>query len=912
MEDNKLVFPVGFDLTKGTEEVKKKFEELQKQAQKMSESITKASGKGVKSKELTGELAKIKSSMTAVTHAVKQFADVQVKSEQASSKVAIAQNKAAKSAQQLEAATARAEMAKLRLANAQNKINTGFKTQSRLLSQVTMQIGAYTSIYALLRFATAVRDITAQFELQRVALTAILQDKAAADKIFGQILVQALESPFRIKDIISYTKQLAAYRVETENLFETTKRLADISAGLGVDMSRLVLAYGQVRAASILRGQELRQFTEAGIPLVKLLSEKFTELRGVMVSTGEVFELISRRAVPFRMIEEIFNDMTNAGGIFYNMQKIQAETLHGVWVNLKDAYDKMYYEIGQKNMGMLKGLGMFLRGMADNWELVSAALQSVVFGYLSYITVTKILTVSTKVLTAAQIEAIATERALLYVRLRGTMSVKLATAATKLYTIAQNKLAVANNFLTRAFWKLTAAMAANPIAAVVAGVVALTVGLGLLIVRANDLGRSIKNLNESLGEFESHKQDVGALVEEFNKLNIVGPQLSKNAERLSEVTDELAKRFPLAVTEFDNFGNAVSISAERVNELYDAEVKLITLDIEKEIRKQERLLSRYEKQAASALRSADFYKRGLDEGNLPKVSQTQYEQEYLKWMKEVGDYSAKATEARESLKKAQAQLAGLTSDAGGVVDDALFGVHEYVFSLEELRKDVGAAPIKLFESLEDIQKLSIPDLFKKIAEKYKEATSEAESYNQVLGSQEYLMENIIASGTQGFFDKVRDKENYVERRDEAQALADMAELVLEKYGMLGLVRDENKKKDETAQELKKKEIQLTKDAVSAYEKYLTVMTRTDALKEMQNQVQFAGVTIDVSSENAYEGYLRGVLSKIKGRTGFEDIARQIEKELTDIDWDRISNEFSKKIEQLSRDISRQQDANEFF
>jgi len=277
MEDNKLIFPVGFELDKKSEkEVKKSFGQMQEEMRKMLDTIAKASGKSINSKELSKELAKLKSGMTAVTHAVKKYSEIQAQGAKTSAKVAIehnkvaasmkkaaaeaaimnnkvaeseqklgatsavSNNKAAISLQKLEAQTARTEMAKLRLANAQNKINTGFKMQSRLLSQVTMQIGAYTSIYALLRFARAVRDITAQFELQRVALTAILQDKAAADKIFGQILVQALESPFRIKDIISYTKQLAAYRVETENLFETTKRLADISAGLGVDMSRLV------------------------------------------------------------------------------------------------------------------------------------------------------------------------------------------------------------------------------------------------------------------------------------------------------------------------------------------------------------------------------------------------------------------------------------------------------------------------------------------------------------------------------------------------------------------------------------------------------------------------------------------------------------------------------------------------
>ena len=148
--------------------------------------------------------------------------------------------------------------------------------------------------------------------------------------MFAKSVEMGIESPFLIKDIITYTKQLAAYRIETDKLFDTTKRLADISAGLGVGMDRLVLAYGQVKAASVLRGQELRQFTEAGIPLVELLADKFTILNGKATTTADVFDLIRARGVSFEMVKEIFDDMTNSGGMFYNMQAIQAQTPKGV------------------------------------------------------------------------------------------------------------------------------------------------------------------------------------------------------------------------------------------------------------------------------------------------------------------------------------------------------------------------------------------------------------------------------------------------------------------------------------------------------------------------------------------------------------------------------------------------------
>lgn len=234
------------------------------------------------------------------------------------------------------------------------------------------------ALHASTRFIRNVREVTAEFELQRVALAGIIQDTDKANSLFRQIKQTAIESPFQIKDLVSYTKQLSAYRIETEDLFGVTKRLADISAGLGVDMGRLILAYGQVRAASVLRGQELRQFTEAGVPLVDKLAEKFSDLNGRMVSTGEVFELISKRMVPFEMISEIFEDMTEKGGTFYKMQEKQAETLAGQWANLKDAVSIMYDEIGNtpKVHKAMEALISSARSLMSNWRTVASVIGS--------------------------------------------------------------------------------------------------------------------------------------------------------------------------------------------------------------------------------------------------------------------------------------------------------------------------------------------------------------------------------------------------------------------------------------------------------------------------------------------------------------------------------------------------------
>lgn len=191
----------------------------------------------------------------------------------------------------------------------------------------------------------------------------------------------AVMSPFQFKDLMSYTKQLAAFRIETSKLYDTTKMLADVSAGLGVDMSRLILAYGQVKAASVLRGQEIRQFTEAGIPLIQELAQKFSELEGRVVSTSEVFEKVSKREVPFEMVDEIFKKMTESGGVFYNMQEIQAETLKGKISNLTDSYQIMLNKLGEEQDGALKLAVNSMTFLINNYETLIDILRVVGITY---------------------------------------------------------------------------------------------------------------------------------------------------------------------------------------------------------------------------------------------------------------------------------------------------------------------------------------------------------------------------------------------------------------------------------------------------------------------------------------------------------------------------------------------------
>lgn len=299
-------------------------------------------------------------------------------------KVAAAAKSVADATRQVKAANSAIADSIERQAASAKRLNGTAKTQNTLLRSLKGAAAAYFSIEGARRFVSELVRITGEFEKQQVALRAILQDAAGADALFERIKQLAVVSPFSILDLTKYTKQLSAFSVPMDELYDTTKMLADVSAGLGVDMGRIILAYGQIRSASFLRGQEVRQLTEAGIPILDELAKQFEELEGRTVSVGEVFDRISARQVPFEMVEKAFKDMTSEGGKFYQMQEVLAETLAGKISNLRDSYQIMLSSMGNAQSGVLKGAVNLLTEMMNNYKQIGKDLIALAATYGVY------------------------------------------------------------------------------------------------------------------------------------------------------------------------------------------------------------------------------------------------------------------------------------------------------------------------------------------------------------------------------------------------------------------------------------------------------------------------------------------------------------------------------------------------
>lgn len=358
---------------------------------------------------------------------------------------------------------ARAAKAELDLANARERsanaarrhmtatlnMNGAMNSQLSIVGQLRNEFLGLYSIYAAQNFLRAVVDIGGELENQKIAMASILQDEGKATTIFNQIKKLAVASPFGVMDLNQYAKQLSAYSIPYNELYDTMKRLADISAGVGVDMGRIILAYGQIKAAKFLKGTELRQLTEANIPMVDKLAERFSKLEGRIVSAGEVLDMISKKKVTFEDVKDVLWELTDDGGMFNNMQEVLSESVKSKWKNLADAIDIMLGDIAESTGSTWKWTAESLTTLAQNWKEVVPFITAATAAFGTY-----------RVAVYAGSRAMGVANATL---IKGTLAAKQKTAADlvmasnyRTLTAAEKGLIASRNAMTTAEWRALA------------------------------------------------------------------------------------------------------------------------------------------------------------------------------------------------------------------------------------------------------------------------------------------------------------------------------------------------------------------------------------------------------------------------------------------------------------------------
>lgn len=448
-------------------------------------------------------------------------------------------------------ATVNKEMASLKKANADaissgvqlQKVNSGLMESFKNLGK---RVLFYAGLGAITGFVKSLMDVRGQYELLERSIGAVLNDFEKGSQIFREQQTLALKSPFTVIDLASTTKMLAAYNFEAEELVDVSKRIADISAALGVPMERLTYNLGQIRAQTVLTARDARDFANAGLSITSELAKMYTEQEQRIVSVGDVMDRMSNKMVSFTDVMKVLNRYTDEGGMFYDFQAKQAETLAGQLSNLTDAYDFMLNEIGKENQGMLTGSISLVRSLFENWRSVANILTVVATALGVYKT--------------AQI-AVATVQLAANMNLRKYSEYLVIARKALRDKAAATKLAEAS---TQNLNKTLLAVAKNPYAVIIAGLAALGVAIYQAYTNATKFRKELESITAGgLINAQQMTSDFDALVKKLNE----SEKGSRNfSDALKEINNTYGSYLPNMLTEI----NYASELAKNYNKVVDA------------------------------------------------------------------------------------------------------------------------------------------------------------------------------------------------------------------------------------------------------------------------------------------------------------------------------------------------------
>ncbi|WP_061084578.1 tape measure protein [Chryseobacterium indologenes] len=243
---------------------------------------------------------------------------------------------------------------------------------------LSLGIAGVFSVGTIKSFVTELINVRGEFQKTEIAFSTMIGNAGQAKQLMGQMVELAAKTPFSLQDVSSGAKQLLAFQIPANEVVDTLTRMGNIAAGLSVPIQRINLVYGQVKAKGKLAGDDLRQFTEAGIPMVAELAKKFGK------TTAEISAMVSAGKIGFKDVKDVLFSMTNQGGMFYNLMEKQSQSLSGQIANLGDEWDQMLNKIGEANEGLLSDGIKGLTYLVEHYQDVIQVISMLVAAYGTY------------------------------------------------------------------------------------------------------------------------------------------------------------------------------------------------------------------------------------------------------------------------------------------------------------------------------------------------------------------------------------------------------------------------------------------------------------------------------------------------------------------------------------------------
>ena len=259
-----------------------------------------------------------------------------------------------------------------------NKAVEEGKKQANVWQTLLKGATAYFTLQGAQSFISQMVAVRSQFQQLEISFGTMLKSKEKANELMAQLTDLAAKTPFGLEEVSEGAKKLLAFQIPTQEVTETLRRMGDVASGLGVPMGQLIHVYGQVKAQGKLMTNDLYQFMNAGIPIIAELSKV------VGKSETEIKDMVSAGKIGFTEIQAVIKNMTNEGGLFYNLMAEQSKSLGGQISNLKDNFDQMLNEIGKASEGIVSGAIKGVSFLVENYETIGKLIAGLIVSYGTY------------------------------------------------------------------------------------------------------------------------------------------------------------------------------------------------------------------------------------------------------------------------------------------------------------------------------------------------------------------------------------------------------------------------------------------------------------------------------------------------------------------------------------------------
>ena len=402
-----------------------------------------------------------------------------------------------------------------------------------MFNKMTKAAAAFGAGFTAKELIQNIIQVRGEFQQLEVAFTTMLGSSEKANVLMAQLTETAAKTPFDLQGVANGARQLLAYGTSAEDVNETLIRLGNIAAGLSQPLGDLVYLYGTTMTQGRLYTQDLNQFTGRGIPMIKELAKEFG------VAESEIKGMVEAGMIGFPEVQKVIQNLTNEGGMFFNLMQEQSKTITGQISNIGDSFSMMLNDIGKANEGIINDALSSVSYLIENYEKVGKILIELVGTYGAY---------RTALITISAIE-------------------NLRYQATLAHMAGLTKMQAIITVLKTKTDALNVAMAKNPYVAVAAAVAALGLGIYKLVTYQTEAEKAQERLNAA--EKESEK---AALSEqrELAKLNGELSSLKEGTDEYNTVKEKIVAGYSKYYDGLEEEINKVGLTEEAYEKLTKA------------------------------------------------------------------------------------------------------------------------------------------------------------------------------------------------------------------------------------------------------------------------------------------------------------------------------------------------------